>query len=263
MSFNHLGKISISLVLIAIAGLSFFTLSDDEEERLIENYQQVDAHEQHQLNSAGDALLKYFAEQKGLDEMKPDCRGFNRFCTRSEEKQNLLDSVNKVLLISLLKQDAVLSVQLAGEFKLSELELNRGQANSFSRLILNNVDVISSYKEGLASSYNYMGNLKIKEKNYFEAYEFFVKAVIVSEMNKDYFAGDVTTMLGFFGCEQDRMAWGDYHVNSKYTMSGSGTSYPDLPVDEGFDLGIARKSMVNVTEVPELQKKCPINLYKK
>ncbi|HDX8426068.1 TPA: hypothetical protein RQN23_000744 [Aeromonas veronii] len=251
------------LAFIFIAGLILFGCSDTEGQRLVEQYGNVDTHDYSALKSKGDALLKHLIEREKLDEMEPDCEGgLRRFCTTSEAKKEWLGLVKQALLLGIEKQDIPLVGQIANRFELNKLKLTDEQSKSFSQFINKNLNAFESDNEALASVYSYIGEIEVKKKNYYEAYELFTKAVIVSERNKSYFSESVKSMLRHFGCKQDLMAWDEIPSTPNYVMSGSGASYDALPVDDGFDIGIARKALINLSEVPELQKKCPINLYK-
>ena len=248
---------------IFLACMFLFGCSDTEGQRLVEQYKNVDVHDYSALKSKGDVLLKHLIEREKLDEMEPDCPGgITRYCTTSEAKKEWFELVKQALLLGIEKQDIPLVGQIANRFELNRLKLTDEQSKSFSQFIHKNLNAFASDNEALASVYSYIGEIEVKKKNYYEAYELFTKAVIVSERNKSYFSESVKSMLNHFGCKQDLMAWEEIPSTPNYVMSGSGASYDALPVDEGFDIGIARKAMINLSEVPELQKKCPINLYK-
>lgn len=259
MKYN---PIKFRLVFIFLAGLFLFGCSDTEGQRLVEEYENVDAHNYSALKSKGDALLKHLIEREKLDEMESECKGFGVrvACTLSEANVEWLELVKKTLLLGIEKQDVPLVGQIARNFELNELKLNDTQRESFSELILSNLDALSPDNEALASAYDYIGITEIKKRDYYKAYEHFAAAVIVSELNKDYYSGRVKSMLKHFGCAQDLLAWNE--LSSGENIMLEGMPYPELSVDVGFDVGIARKAMVNLTKVPELQKKCPINLYK-
>lgn len=260
MKYN---PIEFRLVFIFLAGLFLFGCSDTKGQRLVEQYGNVDAHDYSALKSKGDALLKHLIEREKLDEMESECKGFGTrvTCTLSEANVEWLELVKNTLLLGIEKQDIPLVGQVARNFTLNELKLTSIQRDSFSELILSNLDALSSDNEALASAHDYIGMTELKKRNYYKAYEHFATAVIASKSSKNYYAGSVQSILDHFGCTQDLLAWKEFSSGNYINVEG--TSYPDLPLDEGFDVGIARKAMVNLTKVPELQKKCPINLYKK
>lgn len=259
MKYN---SIKNRLAFIFLAGLFLFGCSDTEGQRLVEQYQHVDAHDHSALKSKGDALLKHLIEREKLDEMESECKGFGArvTCTLSEAKVEWLELVKKTLLLGVEKQDIPLVGQVARNFQLNDFKLTDIQRESFSELILSNLDALSTDNEALASAYDYIGVTELKKRNYYKAYEHFTAAVIVSKSNKNYYSGDVKSILKHFGCTQDLLAWNEFSSGNYINVEGM--PYPELPLDEGFDVGIARRAMTNLTKVPELQKKCPINLYK-
>ncbi|WP_324042446.1 hypothetical protein [Aeromonas caviae] len=233
-------------------------IKDSTGKQLVEEYQQASIDDQSTLTDKGTVLLKHLNERLALDVMEPESTN------DSPARTDWLGLAKKTFLAGLEKNDAAIIVQIPEMVNLRRFELTVKQDDEFIDYITNHAEKITFNDEGLAASYNYIGKVNAKRKDFFEAYKNFAKAVILSG-DKDRYAASVVTLLNHFGCKQDMLAWSEYSSQTDYyvqkTMTGS--SYPEQTIDAGFNVGLARKSMIGMRAVPALQVSCPINLYKK
>lgn len=239
-------------------------VKDSTGKQLVEEYQQASVGDKSTLTDKGTVLLKHLNERLALDVMDPECTAMPRICNDSPARTDWLGLAKKTFLAGLEKNDAAIIVQIPEMVNLRRFELTVKQDDEFIEYITNHAEKITFNDEGLAASYNYIGKVNAKRKDFFEAYKNFAKAVILS-VDKDRYAASVVTLLSHFGCKQDMLAWSEYSSQTDYYVREimSGSSYPEQTMDDGFNVGLARKSMIGMRAVPALQVSCPINLYKK
>jgi hypothetical protein len=109
---------------------------------------------------------------------------------------------------------------------------------------------------------NQAGIYYAKKYHFKTAYYYFVKAADINNNYVDY----VKVLLTHFGCKQNVLVWSGL-VGGNIDQYGTpglhlpGDQYPDLPQDKDFDLARSRMVLLEHHAIPELQNKCPINLY--
>lgn len=235
----------------------FDDISDFKGNMLIDEYQRSGS------NDGGVAVFEHLKERNELDIMEPEKVRVpgDIYYIESDAHKVWVKLVNKAFFIALEKNDGRIAAQISDLVGLDEIYLTNDQLDKYLLSMVDDKIDLSLYSEAISSAIAYKGKNNIKQKRYFEAYSNFTRAFILS-YRKDVFSGYVRMLLAHFGCKQDLLAWGEFSEALPAEILISGSPYPELPLDVDFNVGLARKALNNISDVPELQETCPINLYK-